>query len=562
MQQQGLGQSVSLWMTTTAAANPRSLEEDTHADVCIVGAGIAGITTAYLLAKQGKSVVVLEDGAVGGGQTQRTTAHLSNALDDRYFEIERLHGAEGARLAAASHSAAIDRIESIIAEERIACDFVRLDGYLFLPPGESPELLDRELAAVRRAGLDGVERRPRTPLACFDTGPCLLFPRQAQFHPLKYVTAVAEATVRAGGRIFTATHVEAIKGGKPARITTSSGRTVTADAVVVATNSPVNDLLAIHTKQAAYTSYVIGAIVPRGAVAMALYWDTLDPYHYVRIQPFSPEADKAEQRGAEEQDVLIVGGEDQKTGQAEAQSDSYARLEAWARQRFPMIRDITSRWSGQVLETIDGLAFIGRNPLDEPNVFVVTGDSGMGMTHGTIAGILLTDLILGRENPWATLYDPSRKTLGAVGRFVKENLNVARQYGDWLTRGDVVSPAQIASGAGAVIRHGLTKIAVYRDEQGVCPERSAVCTHLGGIVRWNDAEKTWDCPCHGSRFDRLGEVLSGPANGNLRGADDDCGKRSCDSTPVLSKRTDHAENRPLGAHAGQSRHETEHINLP
>jgi Rieske Fe-S protein len=271
-------------------------------------------------------------------------------------------------------------------------------------------------------------------------------------------------------------------------------------------------------------SYAIGAIVPRGAVATALYWDTLDPYHYVRIQPLPPEAGMTEQNGAEEQDVLIVGGEDHKTGQDPAHSDPYARLEAWARERFPMIREVRFRWSGQVLETIDGLAFIGRNPLDQPNVFIVTGDSGMGMTHGTIAGILLTDLILGRENPWTTLYDPSRKTLRALDRFVMENLNLARQYGDWLTSGDVDSPAQIKAGAGAVIRHGLTKLAVYRDEQGACHECSAICTHLGGIVHWNDAEKTWDCPCHGSRFDRLGGVLSGPANRDLSRVDSDCGK--------------------------------------
>jgi Rieske Fe-S protein len=179
------------------------------------------------------------------------------------------------------------------------------------------------------------------------------------------------------------------------------------------------------------------------------------------------------------------------------------------------------------METNDGLAFIGRNPLDHQNVYIVTGDSGMGMTHGTIAGILLTDLILGQENPWTTLYDPSRKTLRAVDRFVKENLNVAMQYGDWLTGGDVDSAAEIKPGEGAVVRQGLTKKAVYRDEQGVCHERSAICPHLGGIVHWNDAEKTWDCPCHGSRFDRLGGVLDGPANCDLGGADreDAPGKR-------------------------------------
>ena len=214
-------------------------------------------------------------------------------------------------------------------------------------------------------------------------------------------------------------------------------------------------------------------------------------------------------------DLLIVGGEDHKTGQAIDQADRYARLETWTRERFPMAQEVRFRWSGQVMETIDGLAFIGRNPLDEPNVFVATGDSGMGMTHGTIAGILLTDLILGRENPWAALYDPSRKSLGALGTFAKENLNVAKQYGDWLTGGDVESVEEIPTGKGAVIRRGMTKVAVYRDDRGTLHERTAVCPHLGCIVNWNDAENTWDCPCHGSRFDRMGVVINGPANSDL-----------------------------------------------
>lgn len=524
MNQEDLGQSVSLWMETAAASPLSPLVEDTHADVCVVGAGIAGITTAYLLAKEGKSVVVLDDGAVGGGQTQRTTAHLSNALDDHYFEIEWLHGLEGAKLAASSHTAAIDRIEAIIDEEKIACDFGRLDGYLILPPGGSLALLDRELAAAHRAELSGVERLPRTPGLGSDAGPCLRFPHQAQFHPLKYLTGVARAIERAGGRIFTGTHAESIQGGRPAQIKTSNGRLVTADAVVVATNSPVNNLLKIHTKQAAYMTYVIGVVVPHGAVATALYWDTLQPYHYVRVHSSATEVSMAGQSVTGWQDILIAGGEDHKSGQAPADSDPYGRLEAWTRERFPMIQEVKFRWSGQVMETIDGLAFIGQNPLDHPNVFIATGDSGMGMTHGTIAGILLTDLIVGRVNPWTTLYDPSRKTLRALDRFVKEGLNLAKQYGDWLTGGDVDSPSQIKPGEGAIIRRGLMKIAVYRDEQGALHERSAICTHLGGIVHWNNAEKTWDCPCHGSRFDRLGGVLGGPANRDLCGAECQCGK--------------------------------------
>ncbi|HVR96722.1 MAG TPA: FAD-dependent oxidoreductase [Thermoanaerobaculia bacterium] len=493
----------SVWAVTVERPAYPPLAEDLHADVCVVGAGIAGLTTAYLLTREGRSVVVLDDGPVGGGMTEVTTAHLANALDDRYVEIERLHGEEGARLAAESHSAAIDRIEANVRTEGIDCDFTRLDGYLFLRPGDKEELLDRELAAARRAGLQGVEKIGRAPLDSFDTGPCLRFPHQGQFHPLKYLSGLARAIEHAGGKIFTNTHADRIEGGEPARIE-AGGHVVTAAAVVVATNTPVNDLFVLHTKQAPYMTYVIGARVPRGAVTTALYWDTEDPYHYVRLQPMDGE-----------HDLLIVGGEDHKTGQADNPRERYVRLEDWARVRFPMMGPVDFTWAGQVMETIDGLAFIGRNALDKDNVFVVTGDSGMGLTHGTIAGILLTDLILGRENPWATLYDPSRKTLRAAGEYAKETLNVAAQYTDWVTGGDVDSTDEIARDSGAVLRRGLTKVAVYRDENDVLHERSAVCPHLGCIVRWNESEKTWDCPCHGSRFDKLGKVINGPANRDL-----------------------------------------------
>jgi glycine/D-amino acid oxidase-like deaminating enzyme/nitrite reductase/ring-hydroxylating ferredoxin subunit len=482
------------------------LRENMHADVCIVGAGIAGLTTAYLLTQAGKSVVILDDGTVASGMTAVTTAHLTNALDDRYFEIERLHGEAGSRLAAESHTAAINRIEAIVEQEAIACDFERLDGYLFLAPGEKELLLDRELAAAQRAGLHDVTKVKRAPLQSFDTGPCLRFPNQAQFHPLKYLAGVAKAIHRDGGRIFAMTHADEIEGGSPAQIKVG-GHVVTADAVVVATNTPINDRVAIHTKQAPYMSYVIGARVPRGSVGKALYWDTLDSYHYVRLHGM--------QSDEGEYDILIVGGEDHKTGQADDTQERHARLEAWARERFPQIEQVEFTWAGQVMETIDGLAFIGRNPLDKDNVFIVTGDSGMGMTHGTIAGMLLTDLILGQKNRWEALYDPSRKTLRAAGTYITETLNMAAQFGDWLTPGDIRSEEVVEKGAGGVLRRGLTMVAVYRDEQGKLHERSAVCNHLGCIVHWNFAEKTWDCPCHGSRFDRFGKVINGPANKDL-----------------------------------------------
>ncbi len=498
------GATDSVWLKTAHVPHRERLAEDAHVDVCVVGAGIAGLTTAYLLTRAGRSVMVLDDGEIGSGETGRTTAHLVNALDDRFFELERLHGEYGAALAAESHTAAIDQIEAIIREEQIDCEFTRRDGYLFVPPGDDRGILDRELAAAHRVGLRQIARVERAPLPSFESGPALRFPRQAQFHPLQYLAGLAQALERHGGRIFTKTHVTAIAGGTAPRIDTTDGRVVLARAVVVATNTPVNDRVTIHTKQAAYRTYVIGMTVPRGSVPAALFWDTSDPYHYVRVTP-----------GVGEWDVLIVGGEDHKTGQADDTDARFARLEAWTRARFSTADEVTYAWSGQVMEPVDGLAFIGRNPGDD-NVYIATGDSGNGMTHGTIAGMLLTDLMHGRENRWATLYDPSRVTLRASGEFAKENLNVAVQYADLVTPGEIQSPEQVAPGSGAVLRRGVAKIALYRDEQGTVHEFSAVCPHLGCIVSWNGTEKTWDCPCHGSRFEATGRVLNGPAISGLK----------------------------------------------
>ncbi len=492
------GHTTSIWMANSKGSSWPFLTSDLKADVCVVGAGIAGLTTAYLLSCEGQSVIILESGEIAGGETSRTTAHLVNALDDRYFQLEQLHGATGSRLAAQSHTEAINRIEAIIAKENISCEFERLNGYLFVPPGEPIDILDRELEAAHRCGLKEVERAGRAPLSAFDTGPCLRFPRQAQFQPLLYLEALAQAIKSNGGRIFTQTHAEEFKTGPPHQVITSNGNKITALSVVVATNTPINDWVTIHTKQAAYRTYVIGMRVPKGSITRALYWDTPAPYHYVRLQ------------SATSHDVLIVGGEDHKTGQANYADARFSRLESWSRERFPMAGEVEYRWSGQVQEPNDGLAFIGRNP-GEQSVFIATGDSGNGMTHGTIAGILITDQIQGRANEWESLYDPSRISLQAAPKFAKENLNVIAQFGDYVTGGDVSSAAEIAPGTGAIVRHGLKKIAAYRDEKGTIHELSAVCPHLGCVVAWNSAEKTWDCPCHGSRFEALGGVITGPA---------------------------------------------------
>jgi glycine/D-amino acid oxidase-like deaminating enzyme/nitrite reductase/ring-hydroxylating ferredoxin subunit len=494
------GNTTSIWMAAPGAPLTIPLTEHLTVDVCVIGAGIAGLTTAYMLCREGRLVAVLDDGQIGGGETSRTTAHLVNALDRRYSDLESLHGESGARRAAGSHTAAIDRIETIAAAEKINCDFERLDGYLFVPPGESTAVLDKELDAAHRAGLTQVTRVARAPITSFETGPCLRFPRQAQFHPLKYLYGLARAIQSRGGKIFTGTHAEKIEAGPPGQVTTSRGPIVRSTSIIVATNSPVNDIVRVHTKQAAYRSYVIGARVPKGSVTTALYWDTADPFHYVRLQK---EGDH---------EVLIVGGEDHKTGQADDASDRFNRLEQWMRQRFARAGTTEYRWSGQVMESIDGLAFIGSNSALEPNIYIATGDSGNGMTHGTIAGILLTDLIQGRENEWKTLYDPARIRFGAVAEFAKENLNVMVQYsGGYVSGGEHRSAEEIGPGEGAIIQKGLSKVAVSRDAKGVLHEMSAVCPHLGCIVDWNSTEKTWDCPCHGSRFDASGKVVNGPA---------------------------------------------------
>lgn len=505
------GRTTSIWMATADVPDFPPLDADAETDVCVVGAGIAGLSVAYTLARAGRRVLVLDDGPVGGGETGRTTAHLTSALDDRYFAIERLHGLDGARTAAASHEAAIDRIEEIVRREKIACDFTRCDGYLFLAPGDDAGLLDRELAATHRAGLADTERLERVPLPFHDFGPCLRFPRQARFHVLAYLAGLARAVVRLGARIHTGAHVAEIADttdGASACVKTEDGRTVKARALVVATNSPVNDWVKIHTKQAPYRTYVVGAVVPAGSVPDGLYWDTADPYHYVRIQR------------SDGHDVLIVGGEDHKTGQADDAEERFARLERWTRERFPMTTSFEYRWSGQVMEPVDYMAFIGRNPGSE-DVYIATGDSGNGMTHGTIAGILIPELILGRDHPWAALYDPSRVSvsLRSAAEFAKENLNVAAQYVDYVTPGDVGSADAIRPGEGAVLRRGAKKIAAFRDEAGRLHERSAVCPHLYCIVDWNPAEKTWDCPCHGSRFDAHGKVVNGPAVNDLEALD-------------------------------------------
>ena len=496
------GKTRTLWLETQTQPHFETLPGNLSCDVVVVGAGITGLSVAYNALKQGLSVIVLEDGQIGSGETGRTSAHLSNALDDRYYNLEQDHGREGARLAAESHGAAIDWIEAVCEKESIACDFERVTGYLFSAQKEGLSELQKEFEAAKRAGL-AVTWADQAPAASI--GKCLAFARQAQFHPAKYLAGLAQAIVKAGGKIFTHTHVMKATGGENAVVETKNGKRVQAKHIVIATNSPINEQLPIHTKQAAYRSYVIAAAIPAGSIPHALYWDTADPYHYVRVAPSATPGEE----------LLIVGGEDHKTGQADPQQMPYANLEQWARLCFPQTGQVVYEWSGQVLEPNDGLAFIGHSPLDPPNVYLCTGDSGNGLTHGTIAGLLLVDLIRGKENPWSKLYEPSRKMTSAVTEFVKENANTAAQYLDWLTPGDKTLVENMPRESGIIVRKGFKKMAVYCDKQGELCALSAVCPHLQALVVWNPEEKTWDCPAHGSRFAPRGEVVNGPAVSNL-----------------------------------------------
>lgn len=468
-------------------------------DVVVVGAGISGLTAALALLRDGRRVVIIEREGVGAGETLRTSAHLASALDDRFYRLARQHGEDGARLAAASHSAAIDWIEAQCEGAEDRCGFRRVPGYLFAHDGEIAEL-EKEVEAAIAAGLDAVllEAGKETPATL---GRVLRFARQARVDAGAYLRLLAQEVRDAGGT-FVRAEVSQIEGGAPCTITHRDG-SLTARSVVAATNVPIHETGATYLKQAPYRSYVVAGIAPAD-LPDALYWDTADPYHYVRLY-----------QGDDGETQILAGGEDHKTGQADDPT-AYVRLQEWTRQRFPNAGPFSHAWSGQIIEPADGLAFIGADP-DNENVYLVTGDSGNGLTHGTLGGLLICDLIQSRENPWRDLYDPARKPLRAAGEWVRENANVALQFRDWVRPASVDVPEHIPLGGGAVLRRGIHRVAVYRAGDGGLHAFNARCPHMGCVVHWSSEEKSWDCPCHGSRFDAAtGDILNGPTSEPLQ----------------------------------------------
>lgn len=484
------------------------LQADQRCDAVVVGGGIAGLSVAVELAEGGQSVIVVDRGRLGGGMTARTTAHLAPPCDDLLSELIDMRGERIARVFHRSHAAAVDRVEQTVREHGIDCAFRRLDGFLFpaLSVGgdEAEKQIEAEFRAAATLSVE-VERVRGLPLKGLSRVSALRFPQQAAFHPLRYLAGLARLATKRGVRLHADTAVTEVEERDGAvTVTTERGAQIVASHAVVATNSPINNVVAMHSKMAPYRTYAMAFEIPTGALPDALYWDMEDPYHYVRLQPATDG----------EGWWLIAGGEDHKSGEADDGSERFAKLEAWLRPLVPSLGAEVTRWSGQVMDTIDFCGFIGRNPGNE-NVWVVTGDSGQGMTHGVLAGMLLRKLMRGEKTDLEEVYDPSRKPVAAALTYLKENMTAIESFAEYLGAGEISNAEQLRPGEGGVLSSGVRKIAAARDASGTLHLRSASCTHLGCIVHWNGTEQCWDCPCHGSQFAPDGSVLNGPATAPL-----------------------------------------------
>jgi glycine/D-amino acid oxidase-like deaminating enzyme/nitrite reductase/ring-hydroxylating ferredoxin subunit len=497
------------WADSTSAARFPKLDRDEAVDVVVVGGGIAGLTAAYLATAAGRTVAVLERDRLAEIDTGHTSAHLTMVTDRLLRELVETFGRDHAQAVWDAGRAAIVQIDAIVRDERIACDFTWIPGYLHAPLGADQ---DRAAAALREeaalAGDLGFDASfvGDVPLA---GGPGVRFGDQARFHPRRYLAGMAQTIVDRGGLIFENTAAEEFS-DRPLSVK-ASGHTITCGHIVLATHNPLVGTAGIvgatlfQTKLALYTSYVVAARVGKGRVPDALLWDTADSYHYLRIEP---------QR---DHDLVIFGGEDHKTGQADDTTACFERLEH-ALRSIVSDAEVTHRWSGQVIETPDGLPYIGETAERQ---FTGTGFSGNGMTFGTLTGMMAADWMIGHANPWSGLFEPGRtKIRGAAWDYLKEN----KDYPYYLLRDRIAgtegqSVRAVPRGEGRVLDLNGRQVAVYRDSNGKVTKRSAVCTHMACTVHWNDAERTWDCPCHGSRFKPDGSVIAGPAESPLEDVD-------------------------------------------
>jgi len=484
------------WIGTTRPLAFRPLSQNISVDVAVVGAGITGLTTALRLQEAGQSVAIIDQYKLASGESGHTTAHLTEMVDGRYSVLESKFGGTAAKLVAQSSRDAMAWIEA--RSQEIDCDYLRVPGYLYSETTGDESELRKELRAARDAGVAS-EWVDTIPLP-FKTSGGILIPNQAQFHPRKYLLGLAAQLEAAGAYIFQNTRATDFEEGAPCRLITDQG-VITANQIIFATNTPSSNRMKMHTKLAAYRTYAIAVKLRNPAPAAGLFWDTAEPYHYTRSQD----------------GVWIIGGEDHKTGSEVNTGKSFAQLEDYIRTHYD-VDSIDYHWSGQILEPVDGLPFIGKSPGFE-QIYIATGFSGNGMTFGTISGLLISDLILENKNPWAELYDPSRlKPIASAKEFVLENVDFPRT----LLKDRVKKVAQLDAvnalprGEGLLVKSGEQTLAVYRDEQGNLHGVSATCTHLGCHVQFNNSEVSWDCPCHGSRFSVDGEVLNGPAMKSLK----------------------------------------------
>ena len=495
----------SYWLDSATLPRFASLDRDLDVDVAIVGAGITGLTAAYLLKRAGKTVAVVDRRRAGGVDSMNTTAHLTCVTDLDLATLVKNFGVDHARAAWDAGLAAILEIDSIVSREEIDCHFDWVPGYKFAAltanaEDEAPRLR-HEAALAAELGFDA---RYLDAVPLFGR-PGVEFEGQARFHPRKYLSALAALVDGGGSHVFEHTESEEVRDNPLA--VKAAGHTISCGYVVIATHTPLvgktNLLRAtlFQTKLFLYSSYVLGGRVPKGSVPDALFWDTADPYHYLRLD------------ARRDFDFAIFGGKDHKTGQAVDTEARYRALENTLEQVLPRI-EITHRWSGQVIETADGLPYIGETASRQ---FVGTGYAGNGLTFGTLAGMMARDAVLGRPNPWQELFDTGRtKIRGGVWDYLKENAD----YPYYLLRDRVVGAdaktlRRVGRGAGKVVEWKGQRAAAYRSASGRLTLLSPVCTHMGCHVDWNEAESTWDCPCHGSRFKPTGEVLSGPAESPL-----------------------------------------------
>ncbi|MGP1373379.1 MAG: FAD-dependent oxidoreductase [Almyronema sp.] len=490
------GQPISFWVDSTLPSNYPALGQDITVDVAVIGAGLAGVTTAKLLKAAGKTVALIEADRIGKGVSGHTTAKVTALHQLIYADLIDQHGLEKAQLYAESNQAAIAKLAQIIASEQIDCDFERKSAYTFATDAAGLEKVQAEVEAATRLGL------PATFVETLDlplpiTG-AIQLPDQAQFHPRKFTLAIAATIAGEGSHVFEQTRVETVKGEQPCRVITQNGPTVTATDVVVTTNLPILDPGLFFAKSYPKRSYIVGGYIDPAHAPQDMYIGVGQNYRSLRTTPTDDGAT-----------LLLVGGEGHKVGDDSATDERYQRLEAYLQSHFGVTP--AYRWSTQDFISFDNLPYIGKLTPASNHTYVATGFSLWGMSKSILSAMLLTDTLLGVGNPWASLYDATRPTPFVTQTSIKQNLDVGTRWIGDRFKGLFDSPAEVKPGEGKLVTDKGDKIAAYRDEAGELHTVSAVCPHLGCIVAWNAAEKSWDCPCHGSRFSCDGDILHGPA---------------------------------------------------